>query len=397
MSEIAVITAAKIETPQQLKWLAECIGSVQAQTFKSWTHVVVDDGSAVPLHERLSHLFPHVKFLRVDKSVGPGEARNLGARSVRANYLFCLDSDDTLRVDGLEHLYTARCQNGYVYGDLFFFNESGGEAKRLPDWSHEELAQMTGPVGVTALQPMALFYKLNGWSKLTGLEDIEYWIRAAEIGVCGQRIDKVIFNYRQHPDSRTQSIYKDRSVVRAIREQIKEKHRQFFARNIMPCSRCPQGQEQVEQAGIAVPEGTVALKYQGSRQAAFFTPFSPVTNKNYRVEGKGAWVYVDPRDVAFLLQFQSGGRPDYLQTDKIQAQALHGASVEPYQALPDLPEVPAVFDITAFALAEAVERVENAENADDLRLWLAQEKAQTKPRAKLVRALETRLIIIDQD
>lgn len=396
MTEIAVVTAARIETPQQLKWLAECIGSVQAQTFKDWVHVVVDDGSTVVLHERLGHLFPHVKFLRVDKSVGPGEARNLGARSVSANFLFCLDSDDTLKVDGLEHLYTARCARGYVYGDLYLFNESGGENKRLPDWSHEELAQMTGPVGVTALQPMALFHRLNGWTRMDGLEDIEYWIRAAEIGVCGQRINKVIFNYRQHPDSRTQAIYKDRSVVRAIREQIKGKHSQFFARNIMPCSKCPQGQEAIEQSGMTIPEGMVALKYQGMRQGSFFTPFSPVTKKNYRVGGKGAWVYVDPRDVAFLLQFQSGGRPDYLQTDKIQAQAMASQSAEPYQALPDLPEVPAIFDITAFSLKEALERVEHSERADDLRLWLAQEKAAGN-RAKLIRALETRLIIIDQD
>jgi glycosyltransferase involved in cell wall biosynthesis len=81
-----------IPTYNRLDLLKEALASVWAQTFTDYELIVVDDGSTDGTAEWLQGQ-PRVRMLR-QPNRGPGEARNLGARDAKGEYLACLDSDD---------------------------------------------------------------------------------------------------------------------------------------------------------------------------------------------------------------------------------------------------------------------------------------------------------------
>lgn len=75
--------------------LERAVASVEAQTFRDWDCVVIDDGSAEPI--RLGD----VRVVR-QENAGPSEARNRGAQIVSGDLLAFLDADDIWLPEKLE-------------------------------------------------------------------------------------------------------------------------------------------------------------------------------------------------------------------------------------------------------------------------------------------------------
>ena len=81
---------------------------------------------------------------------------------------------------------------------------------------------------LSALQPRTLWQQLGGWREdLAGLEDIEYWMRAAEAGITGKHIPTVTFEYRIHADSRTRQ-FERAGQAQQLATQVRDMHRAFF-------------------------------------------------------------------------------------------------------------------------------------------------------------------------
>jgi glycosyltransferase involved in cell wall biosynthesis len=81
-----------VPTFNRAKFLRAALDSVQAQEFKDYETIVVDDGST---DETMSILerYPWIQVLRQDNK-GPGAARNYGVRQASGEYFAFLDSDD---------------------------------------------------------------------------------------------------------------------------------------------------------------------------------------------------------------------------------------------------------------------------------------------------------------
>ena len=91
------------------KYLAECLDSLAAQTFRDFEVILVDDGSTDSSAEiccSYEYRFPSVVFIHKENA-GRLLARHDGAASSSGEYLLFVDSDDRLHEDALEECVDA--------------------------------------------------------------------------------------------------------------------------------------------------------------------------------------------------------------------------------------------------------------------------------------------------
>ena len=98
-------------TPTYNRWhvLPESVESVLNQTYQNWELIVVDDGSTDETRSVFNDHFGHdarVVFLPIENG-GAAQARNIGARKAKGEYLAFLDSDDLAYPTWLENMVTA--------------------------------------------------------------------------------------------------------------------------------------------------------------------------------------------------------------------------------------------------------------------------------------------------
>ncbi|MBD3879151.1 MAG: glycosyltransferase [Quinella sp. 1Q5] len=132
------------------KYIGELLDSILAQTFQNFEVIVVDDCSIDNSVEVVKSYVP--KFngrLRQAKTVqntgNPSVARNMGVDLSRGEYLFVLDSDDTITPDAIEKLYkvakefdadVVTCEKFYpVPEDLWYDAEY---RRQLKPWSYQK-------------------------------------------------------------------------------------------------------------------------------------------------------------------------------------------------------------------------------------------------------------------
>jgi glycosyltransferase involved in cell wall biosynthesis len=112
----------------QAGFLAECLDSIQAQTYPNLEVVVVDDASteAAAVTE-LDELEARdgVTVVRLSKNGGPSHARNVGLESCSGRYILPVDSDNLLLPDAVEQLVdqlsAASKEIGFVYPNIEYF------------------------------------------------------------------------------------------------------------------------------------------------------------------------------------------------------------------------------------------------------------------------------------
>ena len=111
MPSISVI----IPVYQAEKYLEKCVESVQKQTFTDWELLLVDDCSrdeTPALCDRCAAADDRIRVFHKKKNGGVSEARNLGLREAKGEYIAFLDVDDRYEFRCLETLWNAREQAG---------------------------------------------------------------------------------------------------------------------------------------------------------------------------------------------------------------------------------------------------------------------------------------------
>ena len=93
------------------KYIAECLDSLLGQTFQNFEVIVVDDCStdlSVEVVESFSVRFgDRLKLVNMKKNAGTaGSPRNKGMEFSRGEYIYFLDSDDTITPTAFEELYS---------------------------------------------------------------------------------------------------------------------------------------------------------------------------------------------------------------------------------------------------------------------------------------------------
>ena len=112
-------------------YLASCISSVLAQTYKNIEIILVDDGSpdsCPAICDSYAELYESVRVLHKQNG-GLSDARNRGLEEATGDYVLFLDSDDTLPEYAIEHLLNVAVAEGcdIVVPDRYFKVWPGGK------------------------------------------------------------------------------------------------------------------------------------------------------------------------------------------------------------------------------------------------------------------------------
>lgn len=93
------------------KLLADCLGSLQRQTYRDFEVIFVDNGSADGSLARARELMPEAHFLPLTENTGFAKGNNVGIAAARGQYLVLLNNDTETDPRFLEELVAAAERN----------------------------------------------------------------------------------------------------------------------------------------------------------------------------------------------------------------------------------------------------------------------------------------------
>jgi glycosyltransferase involved in cell wall biosynthesis/ubiquinone/menaquinone biosynthesis C-methylase UbiE len=123
MSRVSVI----IPTHNRAHFLAEAINSVLNQSFKGAQIIVIDDGSTDNTRQMLGQYGDRVEYIYQQNS-GRAQARNIGIKAAKGDYIAFLDDDDIWLPEKLEKqvaFLDAHCDIGLVHTFTEAIDEQG--------------------------------------------------------------------------------------------------------------------------------------------------------------------------------------------------------------------------------------------------------------------------------
>ncbi len=208
--------------------------SFDAQTFRDFEVVIVDDGSTEPeTRRKLAALETRVRIVRQENG-GPSVARNRGVREARGDILFMLDCDDTIEpsflAEAVAALQGAPPGTGMVFADLRLGGAEGGFVSRY--FNRFDLL-FTNTMANGLVMRRSVFDAAGGYDETMreGYEDWDFSLRLAGAGFRGLRIPRPLYVYYigsddTHP-SRSAGVDK-RMLYGKLWRAIRERHRESF-------------------------------------------------------------------------------------------------------------------------------------------------------------------------
>jgi glycosyltransferase involved in cell wall biosynthesis len=181
-------------------YLAEAIRSVQAQTYRPYELIVVDDGSDDGSAE-VAQSFEEVHYIFQERG-GNGAARNRAVEAARAGFFAFLDADDRFTPHKLEHQMDALEADAGV--DMVFGHVHEFVSPELAD---EERAGIRPPAPQplpwTAPNLMLIrrpsFERVGGFStELRVGVTVDWFARASEAGLRSLMLPEVVLERRLH-------------------------------------------------------------------------------------------------------------------------------------------------------------------------------------------------------
>jgi glycosyltransferase involved in cell wall biosynthesis len=186
---------------------SETVLTVRRQSLQSWEWIVVDDGStdaasAAALAGAAAHE-PRIRIIRLPENRGLSAARNRGLAEAAADYVCWLDADDLI-----EHTFLEKClwrlqalpRVAFTKG----FSIGFGAANYL--WRHGfhegERFLKENRTDPTSVMQTAAARAIGGFDETirAGLEDWDFWLRAANGGYWGDTITEPLSWYRRREE-----------------------------------------------------------------------------------------------------------------------------------------------------------------------------------------------------
>jgi glycosyltransferase involved in cell wall biosynthesis len=178
--------------------VGDAIASAQAEGVEDI--VVVDDGSDAPSTiAALATLEESgVRVVRKENG-GLASARTFGLRVVDSEYVFVLDADDEIALGAIEALVRKLDEDSSLavaWGDVERFGQAGGLRYRKGDVLDPWRITFVNELVASTLVRREAVLEVGGWTLDDAFEDWDLWMRLAESGYGGARIDRVTLRYR---------------------------------------------------------------------------------------------------------------------------------------------------------------------------------------------------------
>jgi len=198
----------------RLEQLKECIDSVASQGFKSYEHIIVDDGSTIPLHKEILKMNdPHILYYHKDRTgiTDSTETFNYGLRVANGKYFMFLASDDLHMNDTLSimscHIEGFDESVAGVVGNYM----QGGTRRLQPIDQNvsETLLHRNCVNGCAIIFRRSVVDNIQLPPDASGFaSDYDLWLRISEKGKI-IRVRDVVVNYRSFSDSTRHKTAKD--------------------------------------------------------------------------------------------------------------------------------------------------------------------------------------------
>jgi len=185
---------------RQDDYLAEAVESIEAQTYRNFEIIVVDDGSEASSVKDLlggCQVDP-LKIIRHDRNQGPSAARNTAVRMSAGQLILPLDADDKLAPDFLQETMVAFADDPGL-GAVFTSVQLCGDDASVwhPDCSLSRLLCYGSPN--TFLYKREMFDSVGGYNTRLRLgENTDFWLRAQLFGWRFRHVDRPLYLYRKH-------------------------------------------------------------------------------------------------------------------------------------------------------------------------------------------------------
>lgn len=209
--------------------VTEALDSIEGQTFWNWECIVVND-TGKPL---ILPAYPWVKMVNTSGKVGAGKARNLGVQAAKAPLVTFLDADDVFDVTFLEKTIAAFKRSGrYVYTDWQSITKDGKlEYHACPEYDPYELFRQTSIHSVNVLLPKVWFEEIGGFDEtMLAWEDVDFFMKLAANGICGQRIHEPLFIYRYQQGKRREY---GETIKADLKAGLYQRYEQYITRKTM--------------------------------------------------------------------------------------------------------------------------------------------------------------------
>jgi glycosyltransferase involved in cell wall biosynthesis len=197
------------------RYIGQALESVGSQTYQNWEILVTNDGGRDATGRMVSEFARqtthNVMLLEHAQSQGPSAARNTAMKAAKGEYIAFLDADDYWTPEHLQSLcgVLAPGKADLAYAECFVFrNTASGEIELLPVSTIEVTnppadlfrRNFINPSGAAITR--RLMEKVGDFDRnLRGVEDVDYWIRAAALGFPIAPTGKQTYYYRKSPGS----------------------------------------------------------------------------------------------------------------------------------------------------------------------------------------------------
>ncbi len=216
------------------QYIAETLATVEAQTYKNWELVLIDDSSpddTIGAARRYieSHHWPVVKVIYLHQAnQGPSEARNNGIRHSHGDYILPLDPDDKIAPTYIEKgvaILQSRPDIKLVYCEADSFG-----AWNSP-WPHREYKHETmlwyNLIHNSAIYRRTDYEQTPGYNPNMrhGLEDWDFYLSLLGPDDKVHCIDEILYHWRAAAEQRTEDA--DAHQQELLR-QIYHNHRHLY-------------------------------------------------------------------------------------------------------------------------------------------------------------------------
>lgn len=191
------------------RWLQSAIDSVLAQSFTSFELILVDDASsdespAIMVAAQAQD--ERVRYVRLDTNVGLPAALNRGFAEASGDLHSWTSDDNLLRplmLEKLVALLDAHPDVGVAHSDFTVIDEDGQD-QYLAHVGPIERLLFNNNVGASFLYRSSVTDALGGYDTgLFGVEDYDFWLRAAKGGFQFMPLHEDLYRYRKHGGSLT--------------------------------------------------------------------------------------------------------------------------------------------------------------------------------------------------
>lgn len=217
-------------------YLQTCIDSILANDCSGWEVILVDDGSTDGISPQIcdenAARYPDLIRVIHQPNKGPGGARNTGLEAAKGEYLFFVDSDDTIAPKALETLRRAVLES---HSEIYTFQMASHEGKGV--YTPMEICPCFDGPFTLAERPEMLLSQPAIWARLwrrdlfmnMGIrfpdkawygEDLRTVAKLMALASSIEVLPDCLYFYLIRPGSimRTENIERNRDILRAFED-----------------------------------------------------------------------------------------------------------------------------------------------------------------------------------